>query len=910
MKTLTTLTQQLKQWRRVAFHRYLRCRKACGIYVRSSASVLSLPPGHGRLVNGAAKTFVGTRSRPRAAARWPQPAPDLSLSSSLDLSVRSDRLSREGQSSPQQIAPPESIGNSRFLGSLLLKQLSGSLLATNLSPIRSLPSQYSLGANCRRYKSHRPPIALIVAVVSLTTSLGYRFYNQPKLDVDTIAPTTIRAPFDASVEDIKTTEAKRKAARRGLFPVLKIDPAVNEEIYQNLQKAINQIDTARQLPGPFPFTKTSVLSLGTQVYLRDCQEWEWRMVLAAANGQRLPNSQERLSLPPLPTASLSPIQQRAVGELQAYRRSTSSEELSALVEKISLVRQLYAQAVAVFSDKPTWENQTAQDTSALQLSDAAWQKMQDGLRQVAERILIQGIHPGLPTQMLERAVSMQVKAEISPAAQPLATKILMAALQPNLKEDPEQTRQQAEQAARQVKPEIIQVRKGEVIVQAGETITQADFVLLDYFGLSRRGINWQGLIGCGVLVSGAVSVFWLLERRFHPGLRRRDQILILLLTLSAPLLVSLGVPYTSLPAIGLLVGSFYGSVLGASAVGLISIGLPISMEIGWEHLLASAAGGILGSLMAGRLRSREELALLGVAVGLTEGAVYLILNLMLSAAIGSVWYSVLADAALYSLTGLAWSVVALGLSPYLEHLFDLVTPIRLAELANPNRPLLKRLAEEAPGTFQHTLFVATLAEAAAKALGCNVELVRTGTLYHDIGKLHDPQGFIENQMGGPNKHDEIDDPWKSAEIIKKHVSEGLVMARRCRLPKAIQAFIPEHQGTISIAYFYHKAEQESKQPVSEFDFRYDGPIPQSRETGIVMLADACEAALRSLKDASYEDALGTVNKILKARWQDNQLVDSGLKREEMPQIAEIFVQVWQQFHHKRIAYPKAAINPH
>ncbi|MFM8007859.1 MAG: HDIG domain-containing metalloprotein, partial [Dolichospermum sp.] len=127
------------------------------------------------------------------------------------------------------------------------------------------------------------------------------------------------------------------------------------------------------------------------------------------------------------------------------------------------------------------------------------------------------------------------------------------------------------------------------------------------------------------------------------------------------------------------------------------------------------------------------------------------------------------------LSGWAWSIVALGLSPYLETLFDVITPIRLAELANPNRPLLKRLATEAPGTFQHTLLVATLAEAAAKELGCNVELVRAGTLYHDIGKMHDPLGFIENQIGIPNKHEtEIKDPWKSAEIIKKHVTEGLV----------------------------------------------------------------------------------------------------------------------------------------
>jgi hypothetical protein len=227
--------------------------------------------------------------------------------------------------------------------------------------------------------------------------------------------------------------------------------------------------------------------------------------------------------------------------------------------------------------------------------------------------------------------------------------------------------------------------------------------------------------------------------------------------------------------------------------------------------------------------------------------------------------------------------------------------------------MLKRLASEAPGTFQHTLFVSTLAEAAARALGCNVELVRAGTLYHDIGKMHDPLGFIENQMGGPNKHDTLNDPWQSAEIIKKHVSEGLVMARRCRLPKAIQAFIPEHQGTMPISYFYHQALERTKENpdliANEADFRYSGPIPQSRETGIVMLADSCEAALRSLKDATPEDALAMVNRILRARWQDNQLVESGLSRAEMTCIAEVFIQVWQQFNHQRIPYPKAALTP-
>jgi putative nucleotidyltransferase with HDIG domain len=431
--------------------------------------------------------------------------------------------------------------------------------------------------------------------------------------------------------------------------------------------------------------------------------------------------------------------------------------------------------------------------------------------------------------------------------------------------------------------------------------------------LSRREINWPGLIGFGVLVSGAIAIVWWVERRFHPGLRRQDHVLILLLTLSAPVLAIFGVAATSLPAIGLLIGSFYGSALGVTVVGLLTILLPIGMEITGNYWLASATGGLLGTLIAGRLRSREELALLGGAVGLTQGVAYLILTLILNAASGPVWYLVLSGAMLHGLVGLAWSIVALGLSPYLEHVFDLVTPIRLAELSNPNRPLLKRLASEAPGTFQHTLFVATLAEAAARSLGCNVELVRAGTLYHDIGKMHDPLGFIENQMGGPNKHDAMNDPWKSAKLIKKHVSEGLVMARKCRLPKALRAFIPEHQGTMLIAYFYHQAQQLEQQgnaprPVKESDFRYDGPIPQSRETGIVMLADSCEAALRSLKDATPEEALSMINKILRARWQDNQLLDSGITREEMTQIAEVFVQVWQQFNHQRIAYPKAVLS--
>ncbi len=819
-------------------------------------------------------------------------------------------------------------------GASVLSQPVSCLLQKKLSALLRTANCSQTQPKCHRStcaRSRQPSsVVFVIAVASLTTVLGYRFYNQPKLVVGTVAPQTILAPEDATVEDTKTTEAKRKAARRNLAPALMVDRTVDGKIYQQLQQSIDKINSLRQLLAPFPFANTSTLSISTQLYLLETPEWQWRTVLAALNPDR--TTSKLFSTPAVAPSSASEPLQRAITELQAYQRTTYSLNLSALIDQITLARQRYQKALSVLSQEckqqgiPSLVSQqptglyvsTANLANALHTPDCGyapflaasqsdWQKTQTGIRNAAELILTQGIPPGLPASHLQATASIQVQNQVPQSLQSSATALLISLLKPNLKEDAEQTKLLAAQAVQAVPPEIIQVRRGEIVVRAGEVITQPDFLVLDYFNLSRRGLNWLGLIGFTGVTCLGVGAFWLVQRRFHPSMRRRDYIMVLLLTLSTPLMVSLGLHYTSLPAIGLLMGSFYGSALGVTTVGLISLFVPVCLPISWEHLLVDAVGGLLGGLIAGRMRSREELALLGVAIGLAEGAVYLLLNLTLGGASGLLWYALLRKAALYGLTGLAWSVVTLGLSPYLEHLFDLVTSVRLSELANPNRPLLKRLAEEAPGTFQHTLLVATLAEAAAKVTGCNVELVRAGTLYHDIGKLHDPQAFIENQMGNPNKHDEINDPWKSAEIIKKHVTEGLVMARKYRLPKAICAFIPEHQGTMLIAYFHHKAQQESSEPIPEDDFRYYGPIPQSRETGIVMLADSCEAALRSLKDASYEEALVMVNKMLKARWQDNQLVDSGLRREEMPLIAETFVQVWQQFHHKRIAYPKITV---
>ncbi|MBD2490143.1 HD family phosphohydrolase [Aulosira sp. FACHB-615] len=796
----------------------------------------------------------------------------------------------------------------------------------------------------------RSSVVFAIAVVSLTGVLGHKLYNQPQLQAGTYAPQTFKAPYATSIEDKKQTEAQRKEVSNSSIQVLRVDDKITNKINQELQQILDQGNELRSVAGPFPFFDTAVLSLPTQQYLRACSDSEWKALLVTVENKSKQKLELSLGFPqkprspkylplfpsatgsstehnqpitiiPIPSQSPQPSNitqnkdfQIAVGELEAYRITTSAQNLASLVQQISQIRQAYIQAKSQFLQLDTTNPGIIyQETVILDLSDDDWSNTYTQISQIADRILTQGIPEGLPDKILQNAVSTHVQYVVPKDAEALASKLLLAVLEPNLKKDEEKTQLKAKQAAEGVSPVLVPVRQGQIIVNKGQKITEWQFDVLEKYKLIRRENNWLGLAKVATMVTGAIGIFVWVERRKKYRLRQRDRLLILLLTLSTPGVIAMGIFHTSWSAVGLLLGSFYGQTLGATVIGLLLLVIPSSVEVSKVALVAGATGGILGSYIAQKLRSREELALLGVAIAATQGSVYLIVSLLIGTAFSTGWYMVFQAAGLFALSGLAWSIIALGVSPYLEKLFDLVTPIRLAELANPNRPLLKKLATETPGTFQHTLFVATLAEAAAKKLGCNVELVRAGTLYHDIGKMHDPLGFIENQMGGANKHEtEIQDPWKSAEIIKKHVSEGLVMARKHSLPTAIQAFIPEHQGTMLIAYFYHQAQQQAQADPSikldEADFRYDGPIPQSRETGIVMLADACEAALRSLKEVTPEQALTTLNNILRARWQDNQLQESGLTRDEMKQIAEIFVEVWQQFHHKRIAYPKLKVS--
>ncbi|HHY59606.1 MAG TPA: HDIG domain-containing protein, partial [Clostridia bacterium] len=248
-----------------------------------------------------------------------------------------------------------------------------------------------------------------------------------------------------------------------------------------------------------------------------------------------------------------------------------------------------------------------------------------------------------------------------------------------------------------------------------------------------------------------------------------------------------------------------------------------------------------------------------------------------------------------------------GSLPFLETTFGITTSLRLLEMSNPNQPLLKRLLLEAPGTYHHSILVGNLAEAAADAVRADGLLARVGAYYHDIGKLKRPYFFIENQLTAENPHDKLS-PTLSNLIIMAHVKDGLELAKEHQLPKVVTDIIAQHHGTSLISFFYNKAVNQAQEgrhdPVSEDDFRYEGPKPQTKEAAIVMLADSVEAAVRSIQKSNPGRMEATVRRVIKEKLEDGQLEECELTFKELDIIAQAFVRVLSGFFHSRIEYPE------
>ncbi|KMM16528.1 HDIG domain-containing metalloprotein [Synechococcus sp. GFB01] len=546
---------------------------------------------------------------------------------------------------------------------------------------------------------------------------------------------------------------------------------------------------------------------------------------------------------------------------------------------------------------------TAAERSWLRQQDpvalAQWQR---DLRQGQLRMLSQGLAPGLAEGQLLAAARLQLES-LPPQGRELGARLLARTLQgqTNLRSDPALSQRRLEALVSQQGIPTIQVRSGDLITRQGEPITPQAFDVLDYFGLVNRRPRPLAWLGHFLEALAVTAVMVLLLRRWRPCLEPRQALLALgTLLLVQGLNLWLGPvasPLVLLVPPTLLLAQGLGSVCGLAwlAAATLLWPLPLTSSLALRLLVATATATI-AALSAAHQRRRS--GLLQLAVLLPSGAV-LLQWLLLEGSGQPGQFDLISEALL--LGGLLMG--GLLLAPLVESFFGLLTRARLLELADLERPLLRRLSCEAPGTFEHTLMIAGLAEEGARSIGADVDLVRTGALYHDVGKLHGPQWFIENQEEDCNPHDRLDDPFASAAVLQAHVDEGLKLARRHRLPKPLADFIPEHQGTLKMGYFLHQA-RERDATVPEARFRYRGPTPRSRETAILMLADGCEAALRSLPPGTREaEARAMVRRIVEARQADGQLSCSGISRAELELLIRAFVRVWKRMRHRRIPYP-------
>ncbi|WP_045165511.1 HD family phosphohydrolase [Caldicellulosiruptor naganoensis] len=393
--------------------------------------------------------------------------------------------------------------------------------------------------------------------------------------------------------------------------------------------------------------------------------------------------------------------------------------------------------------------------------------------------------------------------------------------------------------------------------------------------------------------------FYLVEREFINNCKDMTAV-------SSILILNLLLIKFLLPISAFAIPAFMGIVLVSLLIDVriaiifnIVISIITLLIVGDKNLnfaLYLFIGGSLSSIVSHKIQNRMQFVSHGFLASMISSLFVLTMELVYQTQGEMVLYN-----AVNSFVGTALSfVLAYGTLPIWEYILDYATPIRLMELSNPNHPLLKRLLLEAPGTYHHSLIVGNLAEVACEAVGGNYLLARVGAYYHDIGKLKRPFYFKENQIIEEDPHNKIT-PTLSALIITSHTKDGVEIGKEYRLPKQVLDIIKQHHGTTKVAFFYGKALVQNQQ-VSEQRFRYEGPIPQSKEAAIVMLADSVEAAVRALSSPTPQLIESTIRNIIHEKLMDGQLNSSNLTFKELEAICESFIKVLTGVFHKRVSY--------
>ncbi len=602
-----------------------------------------------------------------------------------------------------------------------------------------------------------------------------------------------------------------------------------------------------------------------------------------------------------PDATVVRQQEILARQILDYIDSVRHDEYAAAQEKIGWIS-----AIPNLSLTPEVIGQ------ALALDEQDWQEVKDETVRVLIRAM-QGEIKDTQVADVRRRVPTFISLSMTDDQSDVIRAIVGGLVTANTFYNAARTEEAKQEARENTPPVPVTLRRGEVIVRAGDLVRPVDIEALDAFGLRQQATRWESVAGIAMLALIVAILAELFVFRLQPSLWTRGRAISVTFLLLA-IFVALGklmlpfaggiVPYLyPLPTLSMLLTILFGPSLGI-AIGTV-LGLVGAYVSGGSLQITVylLAGAWMGALSLGQAERMRAFLRAGVAVAVTNAAVIILFGLL---APEQDMLKVTIEALVGIVSG--GMAVSLTLAAFfaLSALLNLLTPFQLMELSRPTHPLFRQLLLKAPGTYHHTLLVSNMVEEAADRIGADGLLARVGSYYHDIGKTVRPYFFTENRIGGINPHDRLD-PLTSSRIIISHVQDGLDLADRYRLPGAIRAFIPEHQGTGLALAFYRmavKAAGDDGESVREEDFRYPGPKPQSRETGIVMLADSCEARVRSAQPNSMEEMERLIRDTIKSKLDEGQLDECDLTLRDLEEIRAAFLSVLQGVFHPRVKYPE------
>ena len=736
--------------------------------------------------------------------------------------------------------------------------------------------------------------AFVITVICTLT--GSYLQGGSKLKVGGVSDKRYKAT--KRIENTIATERNRQEAEKDALemkPIRKKDLNINERVLKNVSDLFIKLDAIRSDYQKELIEQAEAQRNETTTTTAETTESD-------TSGYTTPN----VIVSPIPantSALLSPDGSR-LGIRQNKGIITQLISLPNPDKPLSAMEQINKLHLTLSDD---------QSRILLSLDDENYDKLKDAIRQSLKNVLDQGVQEVDAISRLSIQDEMS-KTDISSDMRNIGYQIASLFLESNYIIDESATEVARKDIASRYT--TVYLQKGETIVDEGHIISEEKYALLVAMNLISDGLQ-------GSLIQAVASIFleavlfslcFIYFKTFCHKLLTHKKEAALLFTIYTVVVIAIrllvNVPFQFLPILifTMLVAMLIDLRLSIILNVFITIAAMLINQGGIEFLIFFTIAGLAISLLTKYTTERNHVFMIGIISCVLSFTLMFIILIFFQRS-----YSIeIVETAGYAAgNGIFTVIVCVGSLPFWEAFFGVTTNIKLLDLTNPNNALLRKLIIEAPGTYHHSLVVANLAETAAYEIGADANLARVGGYYHDIGKMKNPQFFVENQNHlNENPHNSLT-PLESVNIIIEHVRYGLKLAGEFKLPQTVKDFILQHHGTSLIQYFYCNAKEAclKGEKVNENDYRYPFIIPQSKETAILMMADTLEAALRSMKKGFKDsDAIETdIKRLIRAKLDDGQLLDSGLSIKDLELITKAFLRVFNGMYHERIEYPKMEV---